>query len=145
MTFLNQLCLLVNFDWRVGRCVDMSAGRLGSGLGARLDWARVLERCSPQARKNIMDLRSRHEELRRQILEAQSTAQLRLDFDQYRRRLAGTEHEALLNQLESRAKAFQPTRPDVSAKLRELEQEKQAKVHAGRMHPNPRSSAGLDR
>lgn len=106
----------------------MSAGRVGTSLGAKLDWARVLERCGPQARKSIMDLRSRHEELRRQILETQSAAQIRLDFDYYRRKLAGTEHETLLNKLESELKGFQPAKVDISQKLRELEQEKQSKV-----------------
>ena len=100
---------------------------LGSKTVGRVDWSRVLERCTPSARKSIMDLRSNHEELRRQILEASQNIP-KLDMEQYRRKLPVAEYEGMLNELEDRVKNYQPPKVDVTQKLKELEAEKQVKV-----------------
>jgi len=100
---------------------------LGSKTVGRVDWTRVLERCTPPARKSILDLRSQHEELRRQILEASQNVP-KLDIEQYRRKLPAAEYGGMLSELEARLKNYQPPKIDVAQKLRELEAEKQAKV-----------------
>ena len=74
-----------------------------------------------------MDLRSNHEELRRQILEVSQNVP-KLDMEQYRRKLPAADYEGMLNELENRLKNYQPPKADVTQKLKELETEKQAKV-----------------
>ncbi len=109
----------------------MSASSAATGAVKSLDWTAILAKCSPVARKHITDLRAHHEELRRLILEAQSVAaspNMRLDFDNYRKRLAGTQYEPAIRELQSKYQSFQPAPKDTSAALKALEAERQSKV-----------------
>lgn len=105
---------------------------MASSIGiSKVEWTRVLERLSPQVRKGVMDLRSRHEDLRRLIAETQAAIPT-LDFDHYRARLQNdSEYDGLVRESEQRLAAFSPAKIDLTAKLGELEAQREAKVAPG--------------
>lgn len=105
--------------------VLMSLG--GAGKVAALDWAKVLEKCTPPVRKGIMDLRARHEDLRRLILETKAAIPT-INLDYYRSKLPAAEYAGLLSETENKLRSFAPTKVDLSAKLEELSSQREAKV-----------------
>lgn len=103
-----------------------------------VNWAAVLNRCTPAVRKSVMDVRSRHEELRRLIQEARST-RLTPSFDRYRQSLPSSLH-GLVSQYESKCSTIVPLDQVTSQsmikkltnQLAAWEQEKQSKLSASR-------------
>lgn len=93
---------------------------------ASVNWTKVLSKCSPNVRKTILETRSQHEDLRRQISELKETTP-KLDFAAYRQVLP-KELGKIVNEAEGQLKAFKPTKVDVTASLKELEQERELKV-----------------
>lgn len=108
-----------------------AAGRAAS-VGAGVDWKKVLSKCSPSVRKGIVDIRARHEDLRRLIGEGRE-GEARLDFAHYRKRLLGTAHEKMVEESEAAVQAYQPARLDVSEQLRSWAEQRERKVRARRL------------
>jgi hypothetical protein len=77
-----------------------------------------------------MDIRSRHEDLRRLISETQGSTP-KIDFDYYRGKLPAKEYGGMVTELEDKVKAFQPTKIDLTAQLEQLTTQKAAKVIYG--------------
>ena len=99
-------------------------------MAGALDWAKVLEKCTPSVRKGVMDLRARHEDLRRLSL-ATKAAMPAVDINHYRSKLPATEYSELLREAEDRLRDFAPTKVDLSAQLAELAAQREAKVGDG--------------
>lgn len=91
-----------------------------------VNWTKVLSKCSGGVRKTILETRALHEELRRQIVEAQQTTP-KLDFAVYRARLPKS-MAAMVADAEGQLKAFRPPTVDVSPALEQLDKEQQVKV-----------------
>lgn len=94
---------------------------------AALNWTKILSKCSPSVRKTILETRSHHEDLRRQISELHSTLP-KLDFAAYRQVLP-KEMGKVVDEAEKQFKAFKTEKVDVSGQLKELEQERELKVN----------------
>mgnify|MGYP002787369738 CR=1 FL=1 len=94
---------------------------------AQVDWASVLAKLTPLGKKNILDLRSRHEELRKLINEAR-IATPKLDFSDYKKKLPGVEWQKLLKESEEQVNNFKNKPIDVSNKLKELEENRRKAV-----------------
>lgn len=92
----------------------------------KVNWSVVLQKCQPQARQKIIDLRSRHEDLLRQLSELRQALPT-IDWAGYRAQLSPDGRQQV-DILESRAKQFQPAIQDVKPALLVVEQEKQEKV-----------------
>lgn len=99
-----------------------------ASIGKRIDWKRILERCTPDGRKKITDLHAKNEELLRRTLEEQSSIP-KWEFEVYRNKLRGSEYEQLVNESQTKAQ-WEPRNkgPEISARLAELESEKKNKV-----------------
>jgi hypothetical protein len=92
----------------------------------KINWTSVLQRCQPQARQKILDLRSRHEDLTRQITELRAALPV-IDWAAYRERI-GPEVAQQVDVLETKAKQFKPTIQDIQPALMIIEKEKKEKV-----------------
>ena len=95
-------------------------------MSASLNWTKILSKCSPNVRKIILETRSQHEDLRRQISELHSTLP-KLDFVAYRQNLSKQLGTAV-DDAEKQIKEFKVEKIDVSGQLKELEQERELKV-----------------
>lgn len=91
-----------------------------------LNWSKILSKCSPTVRKTILETRSHHEDLRRQISELRHTLP-RLDFPAYRESLP-KEMKGLIDTAEKEFKAFKPVKDNCQASIKALEEERDLKV-----------------
>lgn len=93
-----------------------------------INWSTILSRLQPSARQRVLDIRSRHEDLTRQLSELR--AQLpKIDWAGFRAQLPGDKAQHV-NELEEKARSFKPKVQDIAAAVLLVEQEKQQKVQA---------------
>mgnify|MGYP006059178011 CR=1 FL=1 len=92
----------------------------------KINWSTVLQRCQPQARQKIIDLRSRHEDLTRQMGELKASLPV-IDWSMYREQL-GAEAGKQVDVLEAKAKQFKPAVQDYQPALALIDKEKDEKV-----------------
>lgn len=92
----------------------------------KINWSSVLQRCQPQARQKIIDLRARHEDLTRQMFELRASLPV-IDWALYRSQL-GPEAGKQVDVLEAKAKQFRPTVQDYQPALALIEKDKEEKV-----------------
>jgi hypothetical protein len=98
---------------------------ISRNFATTIDWSRVLTKCSPSVRKGILDLRSKHEDLKRLIGEAQESSP-KINFEHFKREL-GTE-SGNIDEIEQKFNSFKPKAIDLKSQLSQLEAEKQEKV-----------------
>lgn len=103
-----------------------------SASSAALNWTKILSKCSPSVRKTIIETRSHHEDLRRQISELHSTLP-KLDFSAYRQVLP-KEMGKVVDEAEKQFKSFKVQKIDVTSQLKELERERELKVNKNHKH-----------
>ena len=92
----------------------------------KINWTSVLQKCQPQARQRIIDLRARHEDLNRQLSELRGQLP-NIDWMQYREALRESKTEQV-DLLEAKAAQFKPRVQDIQPALLLVEKEKQEKV-----------------
>lgn len=97
-----------------------------SAKQAALNWTKILSNCTPSVRKTILETRSHHEDLRRQISELKNSIP-KLDFAAYRAELP-KEMGKMVEEAEGQIKSYKPKMVDVSASIKALEEERQIKV-----------------
>lgn len=95
-------------------------------MSSALNWTKVLSKCSPSVRKVILETRSHHEDLSRQIIELKSSLP-KLDFSAYRQILP-KEMIKIVDDAEKEFKSFKPEKFDVTEQLKDLEKERDLKV-----------------
>lgn len=83
-----------------------------------VDWTKVLSKCTPESRKMVIEVRSKNEELKRQILETKANA-ASLDWSRYE----GVLGSAMVQEQQLRQKAFKPATIQVASALSELQSE----------------------
>ena len=88
-----------------------------------VNWAKVLQKCTPATRKTILHTRSTHEELRRMIADLEATTP-KLNFPEYAKVLEAK----VVKEAEGRVKAWQGEERDVSSEIKALEAERDQKV-----------------
>lgn len=93
---------------------------------AALNWTKILSKCSPTVRKTILDTRSLHEDLSRQIHEIKQSLP-KLDFGAYRQTLP-KEMGKIVDQAEKEFKNYKVNKVDVNPSLKELDEERDLKV-----------------
>jgi len=91
-----------------------------------VNWTQVLKRCRPEVHKKIMEVRGRHEELRRLIGEAKS-AMPKIDFNHYRSALPVSANK-FVDEIEGSVRSFKIKVADTSAPLQALDAERTQKV-----------------
>lgn len=91
-----------------------------------LNWTKILSNCTPSVRKIILETRSHHEDLRRQISELKHSMP-KLDFAAYRAELP-KEMGKMIEEAEGQIKNYKPKMVDVSAFIKALEEERHIKV-----------------
>lgn len=85
-----------------------------------------MAKCSPTVRKTILDTRSLHEDLRRQILEAKQSVP-KLDFSYYKKELPKG-MGGMIMAAEEEVNSYKGIDVDVKAALLELDTERDLKV-----------------
>lgn len=91
-----------------------------------LNWTKILSKCSPTVRKTILETRSHHEDLRRQIQEQKQSIP-KLDFGLYRQSLP-KELWKIVDEAENQFKAYKIPKIDVNSSIKELEAERELKT-----------------
>ena len=91
-----------------------------------LNWTKILSNCTPSVRKTILETRSHHEDLRRQIFELKHSMP-KLDFAAYKAELP-KEMAKMVEEAETQINNYKPKIVDVSASIKALEEERQIKV-----------------
>ena len=96
-------------------------------MSVALNWTKILSKCSPTVRKTVLDVRSQHEDLSRQIHELKQSLP-KLEFAAYRQILP-KEMGKIVDQAEKEFKNFKVQKVDVTSALKELDEERDLKVH----------------
>lgn len=91
-----------------------------------LNWTKILSNCTPSVRKTILETRSHHEDLRRQITELKHSMP-KMDFTAYKAELP-KEMKKMVEEAEGQIKNYKAKQFDVSASIKALEEERQIKV-----------------
>lgn len=94
-----------------------------------VDWKRVVEKCVPETKKIFVDTLFKHQDLKRQIFELNSSIP-KFDWELYKPIL----EEEFINDQQERIKQFKPIKVDIAGQLKSLEKEEIEKVKSN----NPR-------
>lgn len=105
-----------------------SAWAMSTSAGAKIaiNWPRVFARCRPEVHKKILDARSRHEELRRLIMEVKGSTPT-VDFEAYKKALPISAHP-FVQELEAKAKVFRVKTIETAPLIEALNVERTEKV-----------------
>lgn len=94
----------------------------------QINWSAILQRCQPASRQKILDLRSRHEDLTRQMTELRKALPV-IDWGHYRQLLPKKGPVAdEVDVLEAKARVFRPNVQDIQPALLLVDKEKEERV-----------------
>lgn len=99
---------------------------MSTSLSRNLDWGKILERVTPQAKKNIQEIRTHHEDLKRQIYQLKNSIPV-IDFERYKSILPAS-FTSIINEFKEKVVNFKPSKPNVTEKLTLLDQERETKL-----------------
>jgi len=102
----------------------------GATKKALVDWTKILGRCTPKVRKTILETRSHHEELRRQIGELKATIP-KLDWTYYQAKLPKS-MEGFVREMEASVSDFKPQKINTEPLLDEWKSEREGKLEASK-------------